>query len=302
MVYKHHFGIITGSNDAHFPYLVACLNTLSVFNDMSAPIAVLDFGLSAENLAALNKYNNVTYVCETRSFDSELTPITKIIGAEKYYYFRYVFNTYKKLAISHFKEFEYFLWIDADCLLLTKLSGIIPEYVPGKFVAARDGRADLDAQFIDENPIVRQAMAAHLKTQFGNPPTSRVCFNSGVLFSQHEYYRTIYTQFRDSVLYRYGSHLYGDQSLLNIGVSLRQEEIGHFRPTINMSVSEGKNIELCSLSIGDQNYCTISIDKIIPEVYHFLGYKPLTKVDPDFPAQRLFDFWLGKSPIFSSAL
>lgn len=284
--------IITGADDRHLDYLNALLNSLAFFNDKNYPIYIMDFGFSPDVLASIKqKYPQIQFLPVT-SIDVDIARMREAPGVPQIEGIDYILSTMRKLALADFRANKFFLWLDADTVVLRPISEWLPQPQENKIIAGRNSRRELAFQFKNRSPLVREALADHLIKKIGINGITQNAFNSGVILADSSYYRETVSWAREHFLHNFGPYLMGDQAIINVAMSLQRHESVDLPAGINVSVSgaDGK-AELLRQTYKDQTYTTIDLGNGPVFVYHFLNIKPHLARDKNHPVCRLLNEW-----------
>ncbi|SUE42811.1 glycosyltransferase [Roseomonas gilardii] len=284
--------IITGADDRHIEYLYALLNSLEFFNDKNFPIYIMDFGFSEEKIHSIKQKYPYTSFLPITSIDADIARMREAPGVPQIEGIEYILSTMRKLSLADFSAKQFFLWLDADTVVLKPISEWLPQPQEGKIIAGRNSRRELAFQFKNRSPLVREALADHLLKKLGISSVTQNSFNSGVILADSAYYRQTVAWARKHFLIDFGPYLMGDQAIINVAMSLQQHESVDIPPGINVSISgpEGKS-ELLHQTYKGKAYATIDLGNGPVSVYHFLNIKPHLARDKNHPVCRLLGEW-----------
>ncbi|WP_139341765.1 glycosyltransferase family protein [Roseomonas mucosa] len=284
--------IITGADDRHLSYLNALLNSLAFFNDKNYPIYIMDFGFSPQTLKNIKqKYPHIQFLPIT-SIDADIARMRESPGVPQIEGIEYILSTMRKLALADFQTNKFFLWLDADTVVLRPISEWLPKPQEGKIIAGRNSRRELAFQFKNRSPMVREALANHLLRTTNVNETTLNAFNSGVLLADSLYYQKTVQWARDNFLISFGPYLMGDQAIINVAMSLQKQEVLDLPPGVNVSIAgpDGKADLIYKLHAG-RHYPTLDLGNGTVSVYHFLVIKPHLARNQDHPVCQLLNEW-----------
>ena len=305
--------IVTGGDEGHAPYLRACLNSLAVHNDARLPIHVLDLGLGEQTLIWIaTTYPDVVVLPASemaREIDHDIAVMRARDGVAFLPWLPYVLGTMRKLCLAEWSLSEFWLWLDADTLLLHPISELLRMMPPqrNRIYAGRDSARGLEFHFKDRNPMVRRALARLQLDQHGPSvmagPTS---WNSGVVLAHAPFYAELVQFARRTFLHDYGPYVVGDQAVVNIAMSLRGLRAAGLPWGVNVSIDLRRQQDI-SLLTGVRSGSGRSLPGLgiafggreadEARLYHFLGIKPLDHPDREHPVVQLFDWWREAVPL-----
>ena len=291
-IQQNDLSIITGADDRHIDYLYGLLNSLRIFNDSEYPIYVIDFGFSEEQRIRLSEKYPEASIIPVVWIDDDIARMREEPGVMQIEGIDYILSTMRKLTLASFDKSKFFLWLDADTLVLQPMSCWLPTPQEGKIIAGRNSRREIAFQFKNRSPMVREALADHLLKTLGISQITANTFNSGVIIADSNYYRTVVQWARDHFLINFGPYLMGDQAILNVAMSLQRQEVCDLPAGINVSISSpnGK-ADLVRNSYNGRDHVGIDVGNGTVSVYHFLVIKPHLHKNKDHPVCQLLSYW-----------
>lgn len=289
--------IITGADEGHAHYLHALLNSIRAFNDTKMPVFVIDFGLSKETAGDLKaKHPGVALLpidTLSKRTDEDIEKMSRVPGVLDLPWKGYVLKTMRKLCLADWTETKSWLWLDADTLVLAPISQWLPPKVTGRLMAGRNSRQSLAFHFKDRNPLVREALASQLFLRTGAKFISPTSWNSGVVFTDAAYYKSMVDYARERFLVDFGPYLMGDQAVLNAAMALQGLMADPLPAGVNVSIRNSTDEE-CAL-VEQEAGPSITLQGRACSVYHFLHIKPAQAHATAHPVSQLFYRWLNHS-------
>lgn len=278
-------GIYTGANDVAFHFVEAMLRSLRVFNDLDLPVIVYDFGMSSGQRRQLEAggWETMDATAVSPSIATALERVRTRYGDKG----KHLARLYSKLVLYERCDFDEYLWLDADTIMLAPISSWLPNQLGDFIWAQRFARGPLAQQMqADTPPDIVDSIRSRLGIE-----GERLHLNSGVVAATFETVRALQVH-APYLVGELGEFInFADQGFLNIAAWAEGIAYKELSPRVNMAAKQGDDVVLGT----DDGLTTIHINGVAPFVYHFLGYKPHPGKKPsdrnDVLVQEFYESW-----------
>jgi hypothetical protein len=272
-------GVYTGSNDVAFHFAIPMLASLRQHNDMGLPVAFLDFGMSTAQREAIRPH--VDLMIPAHSFTERFPGLAERVATAQGLLGKHLARTMKKLAILEAGEFDNFLWLDADTVILEPLSSFVPRLPYSALWASRISRGKIQLQ-LQADDAAMSRLSESIERRLGLSGT-RSFINSGVFAMNAADARGL-LRHADFLLGELGEFMFGDQSFINLAAWANGLEVAEMDRRVNVCVPAAFAGEVEVRCTADGPF--MLIDGQRPWLYHFLNYKPAPGKSPTAPADR----------------